>query len=87
MRGCEAGDSWVTHCGMLTVLTRIPLNLTYRWKGENIATAEVEAAIGTVLGLRDVTVYGVEASFVPACEWVMGILTHFNAMIIALLAQ
>lgn len=38
---------------------------TFRWKGENVATAEVEAAIGAVLGLRDVAVYGVE---VPNAE-------------------
>ena len=33
---------------------------TFRWKGENVSTAEVEAVVSSVLGLRDVVVYGVE---------------------------
>ncbi|CAG9567340.1 unnamed protein product [Danaus chrysippus] len=32
---------------------------TYKWKGENVATAEVEDAIRAALGQRDVVVYGV----------------------------
>ena len=31
----------------------------YRWKGENVSTAEVEGIIMQILGLRDVVVYGV----------------------------
>ncbi|KAK3917028.1 Long-chain fatty acid transport protein 4 [Frankliniella fusca] len=38
---------------------------SFRWKGENVASAEVEAAVCAILGLRDVTVYGVE---VPGAE-------------------
>lgn len=38
---------------------------TFRWRGENVSTAEVEALISKVLGLRDVIVYGV---LVPDCE-------------------
>ena len=38
---------------------------TFRWKGENVATTEVENAMATILLLKDVVVYGVE---VPGCE-------------------
>ena len=38
---------------------------TFRWKGENVSTMEVEAAMQKILQLRDVTVYGVE---VPGSE-------------------
>ncbi|XP_075213343.1 long-chain fatty acid transport protein 4-like [Lycorma delicatula] len=33
---------------------------TFRWKGENVSTNEVEAVISSVLGLKDCTVYGVQ---------------------------
>lgn len=33
---------------------------TFRWKGENVSTTEVETTILSVVGLRDVAVYGVE---------------------------
>ncbi len=32
---------------------------TFRWKGENVSTQEVEAVVSSVLGLADTTVYGV----------------------------
>ena len=38
---------------------------TFRWKGENVSTAEVEAMISQVIGLRDCVVYGVE---IPGTE-------------------
>lgn len=38
---------------------------TFRWKGENVSTLEVEAIISNVLGLVDCVVYGVE---IPGCE-------------------
>ena len=38
---------------------------TFRWQGENVSTAEVEAMMSKLLGLRDVVVYGVR---VPGTE-------------------
>ena len=38
---------------------------TFRWHGENVSTAEVEATMSNILGLRDVVVYGVK---VPGTE-------------------
>jgi solute carrier family 27 (fatty acid transporter), member 1/4 len=32
---------------------------TFRWRGENVSTAEVEAAISRVANHRDAVVYGV----------------------------
>lgn len=36
---------------------------TFRWKGENVATSEVEAVISNVAGLNDAVVYGVEVKY------------------------
>jgi solute carrier family 27 (fatty acid transporter), member 1/4 len=33
---------------------------TFRWKGENVSTSEVEALVSNVAGYRDTVVYGVE---------------------------
>jgi len=33
---------------------------TFRWKGENVATTEVEAALGCIDGIHEAVVYGVE---------------------------
>jgi len=38
---------------------------TFRWKGENVSTMEVEATVSAVIGLRDCVVYGVE---IPGAE-------------------
>jgi len=38
---------------------------TFRWHGENVSTAEVEAIMSKILGLHDVVVYGVR---VPGTE-------------------
>lgn len=45
---------------------------TFRWKGENVSTAEVEAVISRVTGLSDVVVYGVS---VAGCEGRAGMAT------------
>jgi len=42
---------------------------TFRWKGENVSTAEVESVVSRVTGLADVVVYGVT---VPGCEGRVG---------------
>lgn len=44
---------------------------TYRWKGENISTMEVEGIVGELLDQQDCVVYGVE---VPDCEGKAGML-------------
>ncbi|CAH0596862.1 unnamed protein product [Chrysodeixis includens] len=33
---------------------------TFRWRGENVSTAEVEGVISTLIGLKDAVVYGVK---------------------------
>ncbi|KDR22229.1 hypothetical protein L798_01835, partial [Zootermopsis nevadensis] len=35
---------------------------TFRWKGENVATAEVESIIINLIGLKDAAVYGVQVN-------------------------
>ena len=42
---------------------------TFRWKGENVSTAEVESVVSRVTGLADVVVYGVT---IPGCEGRVG---------------
>uniref|UniRef100_UPI00358F66A6 long-chain fatty acid transport protein 4-like n=1 Tax=Myxine glutinosa TaxID=7769 RepID=UPI00358F66A6 len=44
---------------------------TFRWKGENVATAEVESSISRILRLADVAVYGVA---VPEVEGKAGMI-------------
>ncbi|XP_011303224.1 long-chain fatty acid transport protein 4 [Fopius arisanus] len=48
---------------------------TFRWKGENVATAEVEAVISNIIGLRDSVVYGVE---VPGNEGKAGMVAIYD---------
>ena len=43
----------------------IPLFLTFRWRGENVSTTEVEATVSNILELKDACAYGVE---IPGVE-------------------
>ena len=45
---------------------------TFRWRGENVSTAEVESIVSKVLGMCDVVVYGVD---VPGTEGKAGMVT------------
>lgn len=45
---------------------------TFRWKGENVATTEVEGAVGAVSGVDHVTVYGVQ---IPGADGRAGMAT------------
>lgn len=38
---------------------------TFRWKGENVATTEVEAALNAIAGIEQAVVYGVQ---IPGCD-------------------
>ena len=60
---------------------------TFRWKGENVSTTEVESIMMKVLEHRDVCVYGVE---VPGCEGKAGMATvtgDLAALDVSTLAQ
>lgn len=36
---------------------------TFRWRGENVSTTEVEAVISNIVQLQDCIAYGVEVGF------------------------
>lgn len=47
---------------------------TFRWRGENVSTTEVEAVISNVLQLNDAVVYGVEIPGNTGSHWLAGLL-------------
>ena len=74
----EAGDAWyrtgdlmrMDAGGFFYFVDRI--GDTFRWKGENVATSEVAAALMEFPGIREATVYGVA---VPGTEGAAGMAT------------
>ncbi|XP_053980372.1 long-chain fatty acid transport protein 4 [Hylaeus volcanicus] len=48
---------------------------TFRWRGENVATCEVEAVISNAIGLKDAAVYGVE---IPKVEGKAGMVAIYD---------
>lgn len=50
----------VTELGFRHVAFVDRLGDTFRWKGENVATTEVEAALNSIAGITESVVYGVE---------------------------
>jgi solute carrier family 27 fatty acid transporter 1/4 len=50
---------------------------TFRWKGENVSTTEVESVVASLVGLSDVVCYGVS---VPGCEGRAGMASIAAAM-------
>src|SRR5207245_2140076 len=74
----EPGDAWVRtgdlmrrdEHGYFYFIDRI--GDTFRWKGENVATSEVSAAICTFPGVKEANVYGVA---VPGAEGRAGMAT------------
>jgi len=62
----KTGDCWfntgdlVRNQGYNHVAFVDRLGDTFRWKGENVATTEVEAAVNSFPGIEDAVVYGVE---------------------------
>ncbi|MBO1754008.1 long-chain-acyl-CoA synthetase [Allobranchiibius sp. CTAmp26] len=66
--GFKSGDCWfntgdlVRKQGMQHVAFVDRVGDTFRWKGENVATTQVEAALGHAHDVEDCTVYGVEVA-------------------------
>lgn len=53
---------------------------TFRWRGENVSTTEVEAAVSRVADHRDAVVYGVLVSFVLLVEFTLHERKSYNCI-------
>jgi len=60
---------------------------TFRWRGENVATSEVEAVISNVVKLKDAIVYGVEIPNVEGKAGMAAIVDTDNSLELVELAQ
>ncbi|XP_055543371.1 long-chain fatty acid transport protein 4 [Wyeomyia smithii] len=60
---------------------------TYRWKGENVSTSEVEAEVSNAAGYRDTVVYGVEVPNVEGRAGMAAILDPERQVDLLKLAQ
>ncbi|KAL8558160.1 hypothetical protein ACOMHN_035465 [Nucella lapillus] len=60
---------------------------TFRWRGENVSTSEVEAIISNNLGLRDAVVYGVEVPGSEGCAGMAAIVDEDNSLDLAALTS
>ncbi|XP_046398342.1 long-chain fatty acid transport protein 4 isoform X2 [Ischnura elegans] len=53
---------------------------TFRWKGENVSTSEVEAVISNEIGFRDAVAYGVEVTGLEGRAGMIAILDKENTL-------
>ncbi|XP_054275215.1 long-chain fatty acid transport protein 4-like [Macrosteles quadrilineatus] len=60
---------------------------TFRWRGENVATSEVEAVISNVVGLKDAIVYGVEVPGVEGRAGMAAVVDPDHSLQLTLLAE
>ncbi|PSN39833.1 Long-chain fatty acid transport protein 4 [Blattella germanica] len=60
---------------------------TFRWKGENVSTSEVEAVISNLINYRDAVVYGVEIQGMEGRAGMVAILDEDNTLDLSTLAQ
>lgn len=60
---------------------------TFRWKGENVSTTEVEAIVSNLVNYRDSIVYGVEIQNQEGRVGMAAILDHDNALDLVALAE
>ncbi|MGN6412668.1 long-chain-acyl-CoA synthetase [Flexivirga sp.] len=83
--GFKDGDVWfntgdlVRHQGLTHVAFVDRLGDTFRWKGENVATTEVEGAIDELAEVDDVTVYGVEVPGTDGKAGMAAVVLHDGA--------
>ncbi|XP_067006240.2 long-chain fatty acid transport protein 1 [Anabrus simplex] len=60
---------------------------TFRWRGENVSTSEVEAVISNVVGLKDAVVYGVEIPNLEGRAGMAAIVDQDNSLDLELLLE
>ncbi|KAI0242882.1 Long-chain fatty acid transport protein 1 [Lamellibrachia satsuma] len=53
---------------------------TFRWRGENVSTLEVEATISNIVALKDVVVYGVHVPGLEGCAGMAAIADNTDSL-------